>query len=273
MKKTFVFSMIFYMASVYSLALDHNATIYTRGGQAIEVRILDNFSNLEIQALNDSCAVRFPNAVILDDASRQYNCHCFAWYISDGGSTRCWINQKTYSNQPNLSKYWTNDYYVETNAANAVKVFYYKSDHSAIVSPSVSGMYESKWGAWPLVRHAPGYGPYENMNKRKYYAHIVPTPIYGTLQCSVVSNFIGVNVAASYIAGGISYSSGLHSNYTIIDNKGEDAIENGKAVINQTYFNGLNITFTHTGIYEIEMSFYNQFNEYLGNYIYEQFVQ
>ena len=134
-------------------------------------------------------------------------------------------------------------------------------------------MYESKWGKGPVMRHAPGYGPYDYMNYRKYYAHIVPTPIYGILQCSNISNYIGVNVSASYLAGGISYSNMLNSNYTITDNKGEDAVDNGKAVINQTYYNGLNITFTHTGIYEIAISFYNQFNECLGEYNYEQIVQ
>jgi hypothetical protein len=272
MKKIFIIAIIICVSTVYSSATDHNSTIYTKCGQSIEVKILDELTPSQIQAFHDSITLRFPEATILDDATQTYNCHSFAWNLSDGGSTICWINQFNDLGQPNLSKYWTNDYYEETTEANAVKVFYYQSDHSAIVSPTVSGMYESKWGAWPLVRHAPGYGPYKKMYLRKYYAHFAPTPVYGSLQCSNISNSIGVNVSASYIAGSVPNFSTPYS-YTITDNKGEDAIDNGKAVVNQVYFNGLNIAFTHTGIYEIVISFKNQFNEYLGDYSYEQIVQ
>jgi len=52
--------------------------------------------------------------------------------------------------------------------ADAV-IFYYNGNHSAVKS-SVAGMYESKWGPAPLMRHSPEYGPSEyNMQDRRYY--------------------------------------------------------------------------------------------------------
>ncbi len=276
MKQTIVILLMLLVDIGFCYA-DSITTIYTRGGKPIEVIIRDEMSQEDIQFYNAAICQEFSEATFLASSSRTYNCHSYAWNLTDGGTVVCWINDSVKNQQnikvPNLSKYWTNDYYEETTSNNASRIHYYLSNHSAVVSQTVPGMYESKWGKGPVMRHAPGYGPYDYMNYRKYYAHIVPTPIYGILQCSNISNYIGVNVPASYLAGGISYSNMLNSNYTITDNKGEDAVDNGKAVINQTYYNGLNITFTHTGIYEIAISFYNQFNECLGEYNYEQIVQ
>ena len=60
--------------------------------------------------------------------------------------------------------------YEQTTEANAEKIFYYAGDHSAVKSTTHAGKYESKWGAMPLVRHSPEYGPADyNMQYRKYY--------------------------------------------------------------------------------------------------------
>lgn len=80
------------------------------------------------------------------------------------GGPECWINAN-----PDLHKYWDDGSYIETTAEHASKIYYYDGDHSAVVSPSVPGMYESKWGWGPLMRHAPDYGPYTLMNNRRYY--------------------------------------------------------------------------------------------------------
>ncbi|MDP2338363.1 MAG: hypothetical protein Q8N05_18310 [Bacteroidota bacterium] len=48
-------------------------------------------------------------------ATTNYNCHSYAWNVSEGGSSiNAWLKQ-TYNGQPNLSKYWTNDAYTSTS--------------------------------------------------------------------------------------------------------------------------------------------------------------
>ena len=232
-------------------------------------------SDTENKYYNAEYQKRFPNATLLAGSTVTYNCHSYAWNLSDGGDTICWINKTTSDNKPNIEKYWTNDYYIETSESNAKKVHYYLSDHSAIVSATVPEMYESKWGAGPLMRHASGYGPYPNMDTRKYYAHFgtppAPAVKYGLITCSNGDGEIGVNVAAGYSAdmGAYLYSKMI---CTIETAKGDDAVAEGYAVINDTSENGVNVTFTRTGIYEMYPRFYNSSNQLVGEFTYEPIV-
>ena len=243
--------------------------IYTKGGQAIDVCIYEDYDSLDIININNYFCSKFPNATFLDNSSKKYNCHSFAWNLSDGGSLKCWINQE-FKSKPNIAKYWTDDYYSETTEQNAVKVFYYNkdSDHSAIVSPTVAGMYESKWGAAPLMRHAPNYGPYPYMNQRKYYCHVVPDVTHGRVDCDDVT----IKNMSGYYMVRINTSKYKRMEYTILNPKGDDAVEDGRAIINETFGNGLNITFTQTGIYEIYLYFYNQFDELIYEFSGDTFV-
>lgn len=156
------------------------------------------------------------------------------------------------------------------------KIHYYMSDHSAIVSTSVSGMYESKWGAGPLMRHAPNYGPYLNMDKRNYYNHFsssTPTVKTGLITCSVGSGEIGVNVAADYYAdmGTSTYST---MEYSIETAKGDDAVAEGYAVINSVSKPSacINVTFARAGVYEMYLRFYNQSHQLVGEFTFEPVV-
>ena len=52
-------------------------------------------------------------AVRKASATSNYNCHAYAWHISDGGDDEdCWLNNIG----TNLSKYWTNDAYSITSS-------------------------------------------------------------------------------------------------------------------------------------------------------------
>ncbi len=137
----------------------------------------------------------YPEATILAPETKSYNCHSYAWNMTCGGPT-CWVNAG--ANNSNISVNWTDGSYVETTANYAEKIHYYQGDHSAIVSTTVPGMYESKWGAWPLMRHAPGYGPKGYvMDKRRYYKRNIPGTAFsgssllnknGTTTISLVSS-------------------------------------------------------------------------------------
>lgn len=246
--------------------------IYTKGGQPIDAFILEEMDSTDIKNINAHYRYMFPKATILDDASQKYNCHSFAWNMSDGG-VKCWINN-TINNKENLSKYWTEDYYHQTTEQNAIKIFYYNvdADHSAIVSPTVSGMYESKWGKAPLMRHAPNYGPYPHMDERRYYSNKFPIVKYGLISCSNGVGEIGVNVAAYYRAD-FHYRTATKMVCAIETGKGDDAVEEGYAIVNETYDNCVNVTFTRAGLYEMYFRFYDQFDELVGEYWFEPLVR
>ncbi|MDR1582719.1 MAG: hypothetical protein LBS55_05585 [Prevotellaceae bacterium] len=113
------------------------------------------------------------SADILDEASTSYNCHAYAWQLTEGHTNRVWINQ-IHNGNANLSKYWSgsNPCFMQSTETNTEKIFYYAGDHSAVKS-TVAGKYESKWGQLPLIRHAPTSVPdaYQG-TYRRYYAKV-----------------------------------------------------------------------------------------------------
>ena len=120
-------------------------------------------------------------------ASNKYNCHSYAWNISEGGRQIVWMNQLDEYGRPNISKYWNDGSYVEATESEAEKIFYYTGDHSAIKLKTAPGKYESKWGRAPLIRHSPTNVPsLYKANYRKYYKkNISPPSISGpTVVCS-----------------------------------------------------------------------------------------
>jgi hypothetical protein len=126
-------------------------------------------------------------------ATTTYNCHSYAWYKSQGGTYNYWINAflstdlanfnmySYYSTPPspnNIQKYWIDESYIEVPEGEATKVWYGSSwqwtgfqwtnayDHSAV--KLASGLYESKWGAWPLYVHPADKCPYAIGNRRYF---------------------------------------------------------------------------------------------------------
>lgn len=112
-------------------------------------------------------ASQYPQATEIGSSSstNTYNCHSYAWNMSEGGPT-CWIGWVTTSEE---DIYWTDYSYTTTTESNASKISYYSDDHSAIQT-STQGVYRSKWGNKVFMQHARGYGPaaYE-MDDRRYY--------------------------------------------------------------------------------------------------------
>jgi len=138
-------------------------TIYTPKGTAVLAYIIPEMSPAQIASVNSQAASQYPNAQRMDDASATYNCHGYAWHITEGGS-RVWIDT------PGDDTYWTDGSYNEvTNSSTyPAKVSYASDDHSAVTT-SQADVFISKWGAWPLMKHNKNYTPY-NSSVLKYYA-------------------------------------------------------------------------------------------------------
>jgi hypothetical protein len=124
-------------------------------------------------------ALEYPNAVQIPtygqyqghnlSSTRQFNCHGYAWHVSDGGDYR-WIGY--YPGNTDEQIYWTDGSYSQVgNPVYPGKVSWQcvDCDHSAITtSPASSGILISKWNRFPLMRHALNYSPYGSQGL-KYY--------------------------------------------------------------------------------------------------------
>lgn len=239
--------------------------VTTKCGKEVQGLLREEMSDYEMGYWDGYYDASFPNAVREETSSNMYNCHGYAWCKSDGGIT-CWINAE--SGNSNIEKYWTRDYYVSTTEANAVKVNYPKSDHSAVNVGN--GMYISKWGSCPLMRHAPDYGPYPNMNIRNYYRH---DDIYGVIESGNGSGEIGVGNETSYSVSFdrnlIPTGSNVQKEWVIENAKGDDAIGN-EADFTEGGDGVARISFNRAGVYDI---YYNVYLKNTGHKIISCYVQ
>ena len=90
------------------------------------------------------------SVTIIAPSSKKYNCHAYAWHVSEGGNY-AWIGY--YPHEGDESIYWTDGSYEAVSEANATKVSYaYAGEHSAIRTET-PGYYISKWADGPLIYH------------------------------------------------------------------------------------------------------------------------
>ena len=251
-----------------SLAANENVYLYTPYGKRVSVFLRpEELAPKEITSLKEAVLSTFNNVEVLDSATTTYNCHSYAWNLSRGGTLCCWMNG---SNNPvhwgsvdsngnsyhdNIEKYWTNDGFIETSSSNAPFIYYYKGDHSARQSTSVPGMYESKWGVYPLVRHAPRNCPstYKPSHRKYYdyhrYSHL--------LNCSAGIGCIEIGQECRY-SPVPDLPSGITSGYwTVTNAKGDDVIGTYASIssFSNIYPYYANISFSRQGIYCIELHF------------------
>lgn len=106
-------------------------------------------------------------AMFVSEATNRYNCHAYAWHISEGHSNDyVWIGLGANYHE---NIYWEDGSYIEVPEAIATKISYDEetANHSAMRYDS--HRYISKWGAWPLVIHLPNEVPYNTSRPKKFY--------------------------------------------------------------------------------------------------------
>ena len=127
-------------------------------------------------------------------ATSNYNCHAYAWHISDGGDDEdSWINYDIFG-IPNVSKYWTNDAYSTVSSiGDHTKIFYgINADHSAI-SQSSSNLVISKWGWWGLYEHALTDCPFSDGASYTFYS----VPLNGDDFVCTSKTYSTVNISSA----------------------------------------------------------------------------
>lgn len=245
-------------------------TIYTELGTPIEALLLTELTEDDIENTNLDAQARFPNATLVSPSSYKYNCHYFAWAMEDNSTDRYWINPYNIRREENLSLYWTEDGYTETNSSDYEKVVYDNLSHSARKS-SEKGKVISKWGNGPVMIHTPGYCPYTASNL-KYYKRYEVT---GTLQTSYGIGETTVGKADRYFISssvkGIPFNK-MTTEWIIETAKGDDAVELGRAIIHSQELTQITVEFTQSGLYEIYLRGYNYKGAQVLNYSFEPIV-
>jgi len=134
---------------------------------------------------------------ILEEGTDSYNCHAYAWHVSDGGD-KVWISNLEYEPH-NIDAYWIDKSYYQVNFITGetnLKVFYgsksQESDHSAITT-SDPDIFISKMGCGCLVRHYKNNSPYDNSNLT-YYTYNNLSITGSSTVCSSNSTFTLSNV-------------------------------------------------------------------------------
>ena len=125
------------------------------------------------------------NLEILGPATRSYNCHGYAWHVSEGGA-QVYIGYGP--NAPNHpeSIYWEDGSYEEIFIAEpGAKAVYMNDNHSAVVCSDDTDYFISKWGDFQLVRHHK-YSVRYNYTQIRYFRrvqmnnYITPSEINGS---------------------------------------------------------------------------------------------
>lgn len=177
-----------------------------------DVRLTSN----DLAALDYDLRVNYNGAQRIGNPTYKYNCHAYAWYLTEGGNNNVWlgITSRTAHNT-----YWTDGSYIETLESTATKVVY-RGNHTAIRQDS--NWYQSKWGSSALVKHHPndvpsGYLPQTPKRNYKrntlYVAGINPVGANSNQIYSLVNIPAGVTFNGWTISPG---SNGVdwHSNNT-----------------------------------------------------------
>jgi tetratricopeptide (TPR) repeat protein len=164
LKSLFILSfIILFSGKLYSQTQVYN--VFTpRGSLVPNTYTMPELSSSQLASLNNQVISGFPSATLLEYATQLYNCHAYAWHISEGGG-KVWINTGA------QFIYWEDGSYDEVSEACATKVRY-SGDHSAVTT-NTPNVYISKWGAGPRMRHNKNDVPQGYSTPYKFYARAI----------------------------------------------------------------------------------------------------
>ncbi len=194
-----VFSFAYLPCDVHEAA---SRTVYTPNGS--EVLCTWEFAEASDEELShwysiieDYIAEENLDAEIVDSASRRYNCHAYAWHMTEGGG-EIWIGAFGSGTECPTEEeaqwvediYWTDGSYYEVSglnpsdvtASHASKVnwplpYNDGGNHSAVTTDE-AGYFISKWGPYPLVEHWWSDCPY-NSSLLRFYQRYDPNLAVG----------------------------------------------------------------------------------------------
>jgi hypothetical protein len=163
-----IFSILILLSTIINTYAQYqNVTIYTPNNTSV---IAGNFVGTDYTSsqknqLKDYWLSYYDNRIEYDaEATYKYNCHAYAWHVSEGGS-QVWINT------PEDDKYWNDGSYVEISPSIATKVSFGQGDDHSAITTSTQNYFISKWGSSPRFRHHKDDCPYST-NDLHYYVRL-----------------------------------------------------------------------------------------------------
>jgi hypothetical protein len=157
MKKIVLLLLGTFLTTVSIAQTYQNTTIYTPMGTPITALLLisgELTAQQKLEAKNYWLSYYNNRITFISEATRIYNCHAYAWYMTEGGST-VWINT------PGDDAFWNDNSFISSTPSLGTKVFFASDDHSAITT-NQQGILESKWGPSPVFRHTIDDCPYDH---------------------------------------------------------------------------------------------------------------
>jgi hypothetical protein len=170
-----IFLMLVLSSIAYSGVAQYNtASIYTPNGSKVYdtgTFVGSDFTPYQQSLIIDNIIANYNSVVIISNPTNKYNCHAYAWHITEGGSN-IWLGL---SSTTAHSIYWTDQSYAKVPENVATKVVY-AGNHSAIRLNST--WYQSKWGPGALVKHHPNNVPvgYLPSSTKHYYTRGISGP-------------------------------------------------------------------------------------------------
>ena len=183
MKKIF-FIIGFILFTIYSFA-DYREDVTTPKGTNIIAYVTTESSPSTRAFFDASYASSYPNAIQIAtfdgySSSRQFNCHGYAWYMSEQSSSLSsprWIGYS--AGNTDEHPYWTDGSFIEVSAETYPgKVSWASGDHSAITTDQ-PGWFISKWNEYPLMKHRWNDSPFGSTNLKYYVDNVTTTAIQG----------------------------------------------------------------------------------------------
>ncbi|WP_287620184.1 T9SS type A sorting domain-containing protein [Parabacteroides sp.] len=149
-------------------------TIYTPNGTAVPVLKLvgGELTKDQKEQTRDDWMTLYSNRIIyVSESTFSYNCHAYAWYISEGKNDNVWLE-----NDP-VAHFWRDGSYVYTTTpTESCKVYFLGGNHSAVMtSYDGSLLYKSKWGEGPVFIHSKDDCPYGYESMEYYKGAYAPS--------------------------------------------------------------------------------------------------
>lgn len=164
------------------------ATVYTPNGTLVNDTYYRSEELSASQKANHDqyCTTTYSQATLISSSTTTYNCHAYAWYMTEGGSA-VWMGWTI--NPTNV--YWLDGSYISTTGA-ATKVSYLSDNHSAVTT-STPNIFISKWGEYALMRHPKAHCPFDASSLKYMKKNDMPTVYIGKSQEDYSSGSSSIN--------------------------------------------------------------------------------
>lgn len=169
-----------------------------------------DYNSTEQAAIKAEIESVYSPAQVVEPATWTYNCHSYAWHLSQGETSVVWLNAYDETHPTHgyyLQPYWTDGSFIASSWSNCTQVLY-PGDHSALKH---SNDYISKWGDGPVVIHSLTNVPsgYKNPSGSSTYT-------YYRRNFSIVGDGLITSSSAYYVNGltsGCSVTWSLSNSY------------------------------------------------------------